>query len=422
MIKLLVIADDFTGAMDTGVQFRTAGTLIRIGGQLNEDLIHRKDLQVLIVDAETRHMSPQDAYHTVYSISAAAAQAGVPCIYKKTDSALRGNIGSELTAMLRAAERRQLHFIPAFPRMARYTREGIHYIGSTPVAESVFGADPFEPVRLSDVREIIASQSNVPSHVVGQDGQAEGEGIFVYDAQTEADLRRIAGALRDSGELCLLAGCAGFASVLPALLELESDSSGLPQMDPRLLTVCGSVNPITLGQLDAAERAGVPRIRLTPRQKLEPGWLESGEGRAAVAGWLEQIRRADSAIIDCGGGTDCGATDAYAREIGMSGEQTRQRVSAAMGEVLRALLDLGLERTILLTGGDTLLAFMAYIGQDTLAPLGELVPGVVLSQARYRGRTYNLISKSGGFGAQTLLADLADILHQSISEEETIPC
>ena len=106
----------------------------------------------------------------------------------------------------------------------------------------------------------------------------------------------------------------------------------------------------------------------------------------------------------------------------MSGEQTRQRVSAAMGEVLRALLDLGLERTILLTGGDTLLAFMAYIGQDTLAPLGELVPGVVLSQARYRGRTYNLISKSGGFGAQTLLADLADILHQSISEEETIPC
>lgn len=29
MIKLLVIADDFTGAMDTGVQFNTKGALIR---------------------------------------------------------------------------------------------------------------------------------------------------------------------------------------------------------------------------------------------------------------------------------------------------------------------------------------------------------------------------------------------------------
>ena len=30
MIKLLVIADDFTGAMDTGVQFKAKGSLIQI--------------------------------------------------------------------------------------------------------------------------------------------------------------------------------------------------------------------------------------------------------------------------------------------------------------------------------------------------------------------------------------------------------
>lgn len=30
MIKLLVIADDFTGALDTGIQFKAKGTLVRV--------------------------------------------------------------------------------------------------------------------------------------------------------------------------------------------------------------------------------------------------------------------------------------------------------------------------------------------------------------------------------------------------------
>lgn len=30
MITLLIIADDFTGALDTGVQFAAAGTVVRV--------------------------------------------------------------------------------------------------------------------------------------------------------------------------------------------------------------------------------------------------------------------------------------------------------------------------------------------------------------------------------------------------------
>lgn len=60
MIKLLVIADDFTGAMDTGVQFNTKGALIRAvsKGQIDPFQEADPDLQVLIIDAETRHMEP----------------------------------------------------------------------------------------------------------------------------------------------------------------------------------------------------------------------------------------------------------------------------------------------------------------------------------------------------------------------------
>lgn len=82
----------------------------------------------------------------------------VPYIYKKTDSALRGNIGAELGALLRASGEQALPFLPAYPQIGRCTREGVHYIDGQPVAQSVFGIDPFEPVRHSRVADLIGVQ------------------------------------------------------------------------------------------------------------------------------------------------------------------------------------------------------------------------------------------------------------------------
>ena len=61
------------------------------------------EVRVLVVDAETRHMAPEEAYAVVESLTRQAVDLGVQYIYKKTDSALRGNIGAELTALLRAS-------------------------------------------------------------------------------------------------------------------------------------------------------------------------------------------------------------------------------------------------------------------------------------------------------------------------------
>lgn len=59
-------------------------------------------------------------------------------IYKKTDSALRGNIGAELGALVAASGQKILPFVPAFPQMNRITKGGIHYIDGVPVTESSF--------------------------------------------------------------------------------------------------------------------------------------------------------------------------------------------------------------------------------------------------------------------------------------------
>lgn len=80
-------------------------------------------LQVLVLDAETRHVAPEQAYAVVRQTTERALAANVECIYKKTDSALRGNIGAELAAVMDAAGADRLPFIPAFPKTHRTTKD-----------------------------------------------------------------------------------------------------------------------------------------------------------------------------------------------------------------------------------------------------------------------------------------------------------
>ena len=69
MVKLLIIADDFTGALDTGVQFAARGAATVVVTDLNYDFRSiEKTIEVLVMVAETRHVQPQEAYEIVYSI------------------------------------------------------------------------------------------------------------------------------------------------------------------------------------------------------------------------------------------------------------------------------------------------------------------------------------------------------------------
>ena len=95
MLLLLIIADDFTGALDSGVQFAAYGAATRVMVKDQVDFASC-DAQVLVVDTETRHLPPEKAYQIVEELTRAACRAGIRYIYKKTDSALRGNIGAEL--------------------------------------------------------------------------------------------------------------------------------------------------------------------------------------------------------------------------------------------------------------------------------------------------------------------------------------
>ena len=86
MVKLLMIADDFTGALDTGVQFAKRGisTQIFTKQKLCEKDI-KEDTEVLVVDTESRPMTRDDAYRAVYDLACWAVRHGVEIIFKKSN-------------------------------------------------------------------------------------------------------------------------------------------------------------------------------------------------------------------------------------------------------------------------------------------------------------------------------------------------
>ena len=61
MLQLLILTDDFTGALDTGVQFVKFGakTCVTTDPKISFD---ETEAKVLVIDTETRHIAPEKAF------------------------------------------------------------------------------------------------------------------------------------------------------------------------------------------------------------------------------------------------------------------------------------------------------------------------------------------------------------------------
>ncbi len=412
-MTLLIIADDFTGALDTGVQFSAAGAVTRVVTRTDYDLsLLDPAVQVLVMDAETRHLAPEEAYQVVRDLSQRAADMGVPYIYKKTDSALRGNVGAELAALLDAAGEQQLSFLPQLPQMNRVTVKGVHYIDGQPVEESAFGKDPFNPVTCSYIPDILKGQWDVEVTTASpeQDAAPREPGIVVWDGTTMEDLERVGSLLAKEKKLHLLAGCAGFAQILPGLLGLEGVRHEVPRLDPSFLVICGSVHPATKAQMDFGETRGFTRIRLTPEQKLNRGYWEGPEGSAFLERLAELCRTRSRCIVETNDLPGSSATMEYAGREGMNLEQVRSAIPKALARIVRDLWQSGITNTILVTGGDTLMACMDMMGVWEMEPVCEMAAGTVLAAFRLGDSIRYMMTKSGGFGKPELLAALAEQL------------
>ena len=426
MLKALIIADDLTGAMDTAVHFAAAGfntgicVLIR-STEMRQVLMSEK-FEVLAINAGTRHLPSLEAGSIVYSLVRMAAMIKIPYIYKKTDSAMRGNVGAELSAMRDALKLDSLPFVLAYPRLGRTVRGGVLYINGVPAAETALGKDPFTPLSSSRVSEILA-QTCKPE---------DAEKIEIFDAETDEQLEQLGGMPGERIRFC--AGCGGFAEILSRLLLAESRPAALdpapamngPEQLSPVLIINGSLHPNSLAQVREAAENGVPAfpvpVTLTLASHLQGSLVQSSMAQSPmlqsplVSGAINALKEKGICVLSTSGIT-CSAVE---QEETAGHSITVPRTSAELppsspaptakqlaekitGSLARMLCDTGEVKTLCVFGGDTLLSVVQALGVPEMRVRCELQPGVVLGSLDFEGRTLNLISKAGSFGDKDLI-------------------
>jgi len=382
-LQLLALADDLTGAMEVGAQFAARGIVSAVTAEQSlQPSGLTETTRVLVIDTGTRHLPASEAAQTVHRLACAAKEGAIRFLFKKTDSTLRGNIGSEIGALMAAFPDVPLVYAPAYPRMGRTVHNGVLHVDGVPVSETAFGADGLNPVKYSAIPRLL--QEEMPGLQVivtspGEVGRATAPAAYVVDGETEDDLRAAANGFVGTDPPRLAAGPAGFAGHLADHLPLErSQPAPWPSIESCLI-VSGSLHELSRRQIDHA---------------LSSGWRLTSPERAvddlAYSRWV-LARTSDFSAL--------------------AGELLADRVGRIVVDIVRQA---GPD-ALFVFGGDTGGGVLRALGSPILRPLGEVLPGVPLAvvdagalgaRIDRKGRVLILITKAGGFGPLDILAQV----------------
>lgn len=405
MTDLTVIADDLTGAADTGIAFALAGlpTFVSIGNAPAPD-----SAQIVSVDTDTRRLSGDEAARKSGEAAKDAYRRGSRTLYKKIDSTLRGHVAAELATTFRAAAEQSggesplVIFAPAFPGTGRTTRDGRVVVSGVPLEQSEVWqksgmtgpADPVpmlgqagleaEPVRLATVRG-----GHDDLRLTLSDMILRGVKVAVCDAEQEDDLRRIAYAGAKLRWPTIWVGSGGLARHLPAALGLRprAGSDAKPRLsNGPILALVGSRSTVAREQ---ARILGADDEVAT--FELDTGLLLGGAGNAEWVRTSADVRRTLAAGQDVVLVTSLGST--IDLEIGPALADALGRFATESAEQIGGLIA---------TGGDIARAVLGALGAGGLHLLGEVEPGVPMGLADAR-RPLPVVTKAGAFGTpQTL--------------------
>ena len=405
MVRVLIMADDFTGALDTGVQFSNYGVHTLVTSDLEFEFWETTDqIEVLVFNTETRYLDKCEAYEVIKKIAIKAKDKNIQYIFKKVDSALRGNVASELRALSDVFEDVTIPFIPAYPEQNRFSFEGILYIDSIPVSKSVFGQDPYEPVTESHIPSLLLKEADLKTSITKKYKiPPKEERILLMESHSDEEMLSQGHELLVNDALNITAGCAGFGK---ALANIIYNKRTITQNDINfpLLIVCGSMNPVTKKQIAFAENNGFDRISLTMEQLCDKQYWDTVKGQEDMNQYLKMDQ---PLMFETYGNISADKVNGVPEER----TELRFRIGQSLGYLVKNLILSDINRTLLFTGGDTLYQSMRVLGITEIKPLKELFPGIVLGSIDFEDKKHYIITKSGGLGNEDLFIKLNELIH-----------
>ncbi len=383
--RVLIVADDLTGAMDTAGPFAQRGLATCVVAEpLVCDPAQVLGTQIVSLNTESRHLSSQQAATRVQACALRfTGTQAFNIIFKKIDSTLRGNVVAETLALKRACRRDCALVAPAFPAQGRTVRDGVVFVDGVALPQTGFARDALSPPPLAPLAQVFGSAAaplNVFSWTPGTSLPGASGAIVIADGQTDTDLATVLALAGARLHELLLVGSAGLGMALAGTL--GSDSPELPGGTP----IEGPILYV-IGSRAVQNREQVECLRALPDTVV----LEAPNG---VAPEYPDLRSAAQVVIQ-------------AVPHPASGEGEPEQVAKGLARsALQLSRRLG-SRALVATGGDTAIALLRATGCAALEVLGDLMPGIPYARLTLEEKRLLLVTKAGGFGNRDTLVDIA---------------
>lgn len=438
MRQIAIIADDLTGASDSGVQFARKGFETQVIFNTDHFSAGMQEIEVIVLDTDSRSVSGKAAYEKATEAAVQVNQLGFKHVYKKMDSTLRGNLGAEIDAVADTIPVDFTVVAPAFPKIGRTTRNGVHYLNEVPIDQTEIARDPKCPVTESNLVKLFASQSKRKAGLIPLETLRAGKEavlsrikdllqeqieVIVFDSVSEEDMQQIAEIMAASAYRILWAGSAGLADYLPKALALSNSSSKvlkpvIPVTNKSVLLVAGSISKVTRSQVAAFNLS--PQVTAVEFNTVPA--ITSDEGCSQE---IERCRTELLTAIAAGSDVSLFASSspeqvqlskAAGAERGFDSTEVSNRIAAVLGRIASGIIREIELQGVILTGGDTAKAVCKHLSVSGIQLASEIEPGIPLGQLVGNTPLW-VVTKAGAFGNDNSLVHAKEALKGEQSNE-----
>ena len=424
MLNTVIIADDLTGANDTGAILAqngfSVGTVLKL-----EQMRDFESYNVLCVSTNSRGMSQSNAYEIVKETANYFPKDDSILYSKRIDSTLRGNVGAEIDSILDyLGEDYHAVVVASFPDSGRTSVGDILLVHGVPLQKTEVAKDPTSPVDTSRVTEIIKKQTK---HSVGYIGlekvtksssylleeltkELEQHKIVAVDAQNNRDIEAIAACCSACGMKIVAIDPGPFTAALANQIFKRKKTEN----EKKILCGIGSASDLTRQQLKYLRETGGPFIVKIDTSKF----FEEQSRRKEMQRVEEQIIRGaeDYRVLVITTTMEKGDVLDLSKVKGaemLSKKECATVITSTMAEVLESLLHQLQTRIggIYASGGDVAAAFCERLGISGFHVKGEVIPLAIYSQT-VGGYAEGLpiITKGGLVGTEDTLVQCLDYL------------
>lgn len=414
-MRLAVIADDLTGANDTGVQLVKRGFSTTVC--IDPDQAPNGMYEAVVYDTDSRVLPAAKAYAQVKRIAERIRSEWdeqPEIVYKKIDSTMRGRVGAELDAVYDVFGPDFIVITPAFPENGRIVREGTLFVNGVPVHETEAGRDTQAPVKESDVLKLLRRETArhvalitlEDLHLHQEAWQAKlkqfkDEGIvyLVVDATQDEHLYQAVELFLSTDYRIVWSGSAGLAKALTAFVQpvkSRDHTRFSPIVANRILFVVGSTHSRSRRQLDELlAHPDVSGIEFNIQNRLNENrsFVDEAVGAFQIGHHVVLYSSSETVNGDLllKSGQDRGAVS--------------RAISAQLGTMAARIVEEGNVDALVMTGGDTAKQVCKMLGCAEMELDDELETGVPIGRLqsdRLGGRTLYAVTKAGGFGTDSI--------------------